>query len=284
MVYCSGLENLAGKAPETAETAELCGFGDAQDALFTERSEGGDGANVGTRPRLLDLFCCAGGAAMGYHQAGFDVVGVDIRPQPRYPFEFIQADCLGLDPAFVASFDAVHASPPCQAHTAMKTMPDARPHVDLIAQTRAMLRASGLPYVIENVPGAPLHNYFMLCGTMFGLGVADADLQRHRIFEMENPPLVAPMHCAHGRRAQRYWRTRTGRRPARTIGIYGEGCRDSRRKYDKTIPEFTVVDGREAMGCPWMTIAELCEALPPAYTRWIGKHLMRLLTVETIAA
>src|ERR1044072_2917632 len=108
------------------------------------------------KPRVLDLFCCAGGAAMGYHQAGFDVVGVDIKAQPRYPFEFIQADCLGLDPAFVASFDAIHATPPCQKHTAMKTMHNAREHPDLVPQTRAMLVASGLPWAMENVVGAPL--------------------------------------------------------------------------------------------------------------------------------
>lgn len=226
-----------------------------------------DGVSVRTlrrnpaRPRLLDLFCCAGGAGTGYHLAGFDVVGVDIAPRPRYPFEFIQADCLTLDPAFLASFDAIHASPPCQAHTAMKTMADARPHLDLIPQTRAMLIASGLPYVIENVVGAPLRAPFMLCGTMFGLGVKGAQLRRHRLFETNFTVAIPTLStaCQHG---------------GRTIGIYGEGCRDSRRKYDKTIPEFTVVDGREAMECPWMTIAELCEAIPPAYTKFIGERML----------
>lgn len=220
--------------------------------------------------RVLDLFCCAGGAGMGYHRAGFEVVGVDIRPQPRYPFEFIQADVLTLEPGFVASFDAVHASPPCQAHTSMRTMPDARVHVDLIPQTRAMLSASGLPYVIENVTGAPLLNPFMLCGSMFGLGVKGAQLRRHRLFETNFPAAVPMLETA-------------CRHSGRTIGIYGEGCRDSRRKYDKTIPEFTVVDGREAMECPWMTIAELCEAIPPAYTEWIGRQLMAYLSLPHAA-
>jgi DNA (cytosine-5)-methyltransferase 1 len=231
------------------------------------------------RPRLLDLFCCAGGAAMGYHQAGFEVVGVDIKPQPRYPFEFIQAD-ISVDPpenfaAWVRArgFEAIHASPPCQAHTSMKTMPDARRHVDLIPKTRAMLRASGLPYVIENVEGAraSLIKPFRLCGSMFGLGAKGAQLQRHRLFETNFSASIPMLDtaCHHA---------------GRTIGIYGEGCRDSRRKYDKSIPEFTVVDGREAMECPWMTIAELCEAIPPAYTRFIGEQLMAHLQSERIAA
>lgn len=219
---------------------------------------------AGGRLKLLDLFCCAGGAAMGYHQAGFEVVGVDIRPQPRYPFEFIQADCLALTPEFVASFDAIHASPPCQAHTAMKNMPDARPHLDLIPATRAMLEVSGKPYVIENVVGAPLLDPMRLCGSMFGLGAKGAQLRRHREFETNwfaVPPwaLNGPGGCQH---------------KAPTIGIYGEGCRDSRRKRDKSIPEFTVQDGREAMGMPWATLAEICEAIPPAYTRFIGEQLI----------
>jgi len=211
------------------------------------------------RPRILDLFCCAGGAGMGYHQAGFDVVGVDKVRRARYPFTFIQADVLDLTPEFVASFDAIHASPPCQAHTSMKTMPDAREHVDLIPQTRAMLRASGRPYVIENVVGARGHLVcpMLLCGSMFGLGAKGAQLQRHRLFETSFL-LMSPGRCAHA---------------SPTIGIYGEGCRDSRRKYDKSIPEFTVDDGREAMEMPWASIAELCEAIPPAYTRFIGRQL-----------
>lgn len=197
---------------------------------------------------------------MGYHQAGFEVVGVDRVRRDRYPFEFIQADVLDLTPEFVASFDAIHASPPCQAHTSMKTMPDARQHIDLIPQTRAILRASGRPYVIENVVGArkSLIAPTLLCGSMFGLGAKDAQLQRHRLFETSFL-LMSPGVCRHS---------------VPTIGIYGEGCRDSRRKHDKTIPEFTVVDGREAMEMPWASIAELCEAIPPAYTRYIGFHLM----------
>ena len=227
-----------------------------------------------SRPRLLDLFCCAGGAGMGYHQAGFHVIGVDINRQPRYPFEFIQADIM-IDPIenFVAwvramGFVAIHASPPCQAHTSMKTMPDARLHLDLIPDTRARLVATGLPYVIENVSGAPLNDPVKLCGSMFGLGAKGAQLRRHREFET-NWYLLSPGTCRHS---------------APTIGIYGEGCRDSRRKYDKTIPEFTVVDGRDAMGMPWASLAEICEAIPPAYTRFIGGQLLAQVEQQRIAA
>jgi DNA (cytosine-5)-methyltransferase 1 len=222
-----------------------------------------------TRPRLLDLFCCAGGASMGYHQAGFDVTGVDIVPRPRYPFEFVQADALTLDPVWVASFDAIAASPPCQFHTSMKTMHNAKEHLDLIEPTRALLVGSGVPWIMENVVGAPLKDPILLCGTMFGLGADGAEIQRHRLFETSFPILLHP-ECQHT--------------AAPTIGIYGKGCRDSRRRYDKTIPEFTVVQGRAAMGCDWMTTAELSQAIPPAYTQFLGRHLMDHLQAQRAAA
>ena len=146
-------------------------------------------ADIPACPRLLDLFCGAGGAAMGYHRAGFTVVGVDINPQRHYPFEFHQADALEFD---VSGFDAIHASPPCQAFTAYKRRPN---HVgdypDLIWPTRQKLIASGVPYVIENIPKAPLLNPITLCGSSFGL-----DVRRHRLFE-SNVPLLAPP-CDHG--------------------------------------------------------------------------------------
>jgi len=218
--------------------------------------------------RALDLFCCAGGAGMGLHRAGFEVVGVDIRPQPRYPFEFRQADALTFP---LDGFDFIWASPPCQAHTAMKTMHNAKEHIDLIPQTREKLKKSGLPYCIENVVGAPLIDPFMLCGTMFGLGVEDADLQRHRIFETSFGFALLP-ECNHGARATigvYGWHDRNRKR--RTIGIYGEGARDSRRKFDKGVPDFTADQGREAMGIDWMTLAELSQAIPPAYSEFIGR-------------
>jgi hypothetical protein len=144
------------------------------------------------RPRLLDLFCKAGGASMGYHRAGFEVVGVDMEPQPRYPFEFHQADALTFP---LGGFDVVAASPPCQIHTSLKPLAKATAkrmlnYLDLIPPTRERLIAWGGPYVIENVPGSTLRGHFVLCGSSFGLRV-----RRHRWFESNLPVLVPP--CAH---------------------------------------------------------------------------------------
>jgi DNA (cytosine-5)-methyltransferase 1 len=216
------------------------------------------------RPRLLDLFCGAGGAAMGYHRAGFDVVGVDIKPQPHYQFEFIQADALEfLRERLVDNlgwrFDAIHASPPCQAYTragALRT--NKRDHPELIRPTRELLKATGLPYVIENVPGAPLRNPVQLCNTGFfprGNGL-DWELQRHRLFEA-NFPLIG-VGCHHtslptisvvGHGATKATRTRLGRNPA-------------------------IAEKRRAMGIGWMNRDELSEAIPPCYTEWIGDQLL----------
>lgn len=224
--------------------------------------------------KALDLYCGAGGVSMGLHRAGFEVVGVDIRPQPRYPFTFIQADALN-PPVSLADFDFIWASPPCQAHTALKTMHNAKAHPDLIPATRAMLEASGKPWVMENVPGSPLKYSILLCGTMFGLGCEDAELRRHRLFETSSP-LLAPK-CQHGSRGVigLYGGHQRNRKRVRTIGVYGEGCRDSTRKHDKGHPDFNVEDGRRAMGIDWMTLAELCQAIPPAYSEFIAKELMR---------
>jgi hypothetical protein len=132
------------------------------------------------KPKILDLFCCAGGAGVGYWQVGFDVVGVDIRPQQSYPFPFIQADALTLDLEFVASFDAIHASPPCQAYSDLaKRNRNADDWPRLVEPVREMLRMTGRPYVIENVDGAPLLNAIVLCGTMF----PELRLLRHRLYE-----------------------------------------------------------------------------------------------------
>jgi DNA (cytosine-5)-methyltransferase 1 len=223
------------------------------------------------KPRALDLFCCAGGAGMGLHLAGFEVVGVDVRPQPRYPFTFHQADALTFP---LDGFDFIWASPPCQAHTAMKTMHNAKAHADLIPATRAKLAASGKPHAIENVVGAPLCNPVLLCGTMFGLGTKDAELRRHRLFETSHH-ILAP-ECQHGSRGVIgvYGGHLRNRKRVRTIGVYGEGCRDSRRKHDKAHPDFSVEDGRAAMGIDWMTLAELCQAIPPAFSRYIAEQMM----------
>jgi DNA (cytosine-5)-methyltransferase 1 len=227
------------------------------------------------KPRLLDLFCGAGGAAMGYYLAGFDVVGVDIKPQPRYPFEFHQADALTFP---LDGFDVIHASPPCQAHTAMRTMWNAKQHDDLVHATRDHIISAGVPYIIENVIGAPLRDAVMLCGTMFNLGCEDAELRRHRQFECSFPFLTP--RCRHGQRGASigvYGGHLRNRKRVRTIGVYGEGVRDSVRKHDRGVSDFNVIQGREAMQVDWMTLAELCQAIPPAYTRFIGEQALRIL-------
>ena len=211
--------------------------------------------------KVLDLFCGGGGAGMGYHQAGFEVTGVDLKPQTHYPLQFIQCDVLSLPPSFLRFFDLIHASPPCQAHTSMRTLHNARPHLDLIPQTRALLQASGVPYVIENVVGAPLIDPFMLCGTMFGLGAGGAELHRHRIFESSFP--VERLECRH-----------TG---APVIGIYGGHVRNRKRRagsHARGVADFTPDQGREAMGIDWMTLSDLSQAIPPAYTRYIAYQFL----------
>lgn len=220
------------------------------------------------RPIALDLFSGAGGVAYGLRKAGFCVLGVDIYRQRRYAgCRFVQADA--LNPPFdLSRFDLIWASPPCQPHTALKTMHNAKAHADLIPATRALLKASGVPYVIENVPGAPLEYSIMLCGTMFGLGVGDAELRRHRIFET-SMPMLSPA-CQHRKRA--------------VIGLYGGHQRNRKRKSngDKGISDFTIEDGRKAMGVDWMTLAELSQAIPPAYSLFIGKAALALIDEELL--
>lgn len=210
------------------------------------------------RLRAIDLFCGAGGAGAGLAAAGFDVLGVDLSPQPRYPFEFIQGDAIAFLEGDLQSFDLVWASPPCQAHTAMKTMHNAKPHIDLIQPTRERLQRAGVRYVIENVVGAPLIDPIVLCGTMFGLGVKDAELRRHRLFEA-NFPIPAPT-CRHGVR------------PA-TIGVYGGHIRNRKRRegsHARGVADFPIAAGQAAMGIDWMTLTEMSEAIPPAYSEFIG--------------
>jgi DNA (cytosine-5)-methyltransferase 1 len=226
------------------------------------------------RPRLLDLFCCAGGAAMGYHRAGFEVVGVDVAPQPNYPFQFIQAEALDWarhNLWFVLGFDAIHASPPCQGYSwAAKRWTEVE-RAYLIEPTRELLKATGLPYIIENVPGAPLENPFRLCGEMFGLNVI-----RHRNFET-NFPVLVPVHRPHRKPIQRLAKDGSGRTVQRssycTVAGHG-GESDS----------FRLEDWQTAMGIDWTTRDELTEAIPPAYTQFIGERLLAQLQVERIAA
>lgn len=230
------------------------------------------------KPRLLDLFSGSGGCATGYHRAGFDVVGVDIKPQKHYPFEFHQGDALTFP---TDGFDAIHASPPCQAHSALKTMHNARKgfHADLIPQTRQKLQESGLPWVIENVPGSTLsRGSVMLCGTMFGLGTGLSELRRHRWFETSFGILVP--ECSHRDRVIGVYgghgRDRKRIKPT-TIGVYGGGHGTSLHRASKGARNFTAAEQREAMGIDWMTVDELSQAIPPAYTEFIGKYLMNAL-------
>lgn len=203
------------------------------------------------RPRLLDLFCCAGGAAMGYHRAGFEVVGVDIEPQPNYPFKFHQADALEFAREYGHGFDAIHASPPCQAFTNAWKI-NRNVHPDLIAPVRGLLQASGKPYVIENVEGAPLHQPLMLCGGMFpGLRV-----YRHRLFEASFPA-APPVHPPHVAKLTKMGRPPRGGEFMHVVGNFS-GAEQA----------------RAAMGIPWMTRDELREAIPPAYTECVGVALM----------
>lgn len=227
----------------------------------------------------LDLFCGAGGVSMGLYRAGFDVVGIDIKPQRRYPFAFVQANAL-LSPVDLSGFDFIWASPPCQAHTALKTMHNAKAHPDLIPATREMLNASGRPWVMENVPGAAtLNPHLMLCGTMFGLGTGDAELRRHRLFELSFPlPALVPccQHYVRGLVCGVYGGHGRDRRRSATVGVYGDGNgRDYRRNPVRPVrdgtQQFSTAERAEAMGISWMSGDELSQAIPPAYSEFIGR-------------
>jgi len=218
-------------------------------------------AEANERPKLLDLFCCAGGAAKGYHEAGFDVTGVDIDPQPRYPYKFIQADALTLDAGFLASFDVIHASPPCQSYSTLAFRNgNADEWPRLVEEVRKMLQATGKPYVIENVEGAPLVNAITLCGTMFD----ELRVLRHRLFE-SNVKLVAPIHpkdhplvFTHDKRKNHYGKLDQNTSYVQVTG--GGNC--------------SVANAADALKINWMTKMELNEAIPPAYTRYIGLQLI----------
>lgn len=215
---------------------------------------------VNSEMRLLDLFCGAGGAAMGYHRAGFEIVGVDIAPQPHYPFVFVQADALEFAEAHGHEFDVIHASPPCQRYSVCTPKWARKNHPDLIAAIRHVLQATGRPYVIENVAGARhlLRNPIMLCGTMFGL-----PLWRHRWFEIWPEMMILTPPCAHD---------------CSPILVSGTTRRKSRGRI-----EYTIAEKQAAMGISWMTTAELDKAIPPAYTEYIGGWLIRKLALYNTA-
>lgn len=219
--------------------------------------------------RLLDLFCGAGGAAMGYYRAGFtEIVGIDIEPQPRYNDAFIQADAIDwLLSHDLGWFDFIHASPPCQRYSDLAYRNgNGAEHPDLIGPVRKLLADSGRPWVIENVEGAPLVNPIMLCGTMFpGLRVL-----RHRLFEASFP-IVQPAHpkhplvFTHDKRKAHYGRLN---QDTSFVQVTGGG-------------NATVANKRAAMGIDWMTGSELNEAIPPAYTKFIGEQFLAQVGVST---
>jgi len=215
------------------------------------------------RPRLLDLFCGAGGAAMGYHRAGFEVVGVDIKPQPHYPFEFHQGDALEYCREHGREFDAIHASPPCQAYSFVSTFNNVKSlHPELIEPTRSLLADTGKPYVIENVTGAPLVDPVVLCGLMFGLKV-----YRHRGFEC-SWFFMRPGHPQHRAKCTPL-KKRTKHKEGEFLTVTGHFA----------YPMKTV---EKAMGIDWMSRAEIPQAIPPAYTQFIGEHLMKYLQLPKI--
>jgi DNA (cytosine-5)-methyltransferase 1 len=233
------------------------------------------------RPLIVDAFCKAGGAGMGYHRAGFDVVGIDIEPQPRYPFEFIQGNVFDLLPQVVGWYRpvAIHGSPVCKVHSDLKAFA-AEHHTNQIPQTREMFEATGLPYVIENVEGAPLLDPVWLCGSMFGLGV-----QRHRGFELGRWKAAQPA-CRHAEQAaaspmylvKRYHSGHPVITPSPVIGVigvYGRG---------QGLGPGEVDLWRKAMGIDWMVRDELSQAIPPAYTEYIGAQILDHLGVGQVAA
>ena len=208
------------------------------------------------KPRLLDLFCGAGGCSVGYSRAGFDVVGVDLKPQPNYPYEFHQGDALALTPWVVENFDAIHASPPCQAFSLASTFhPGTQAkHDDLVDATRTLLERSGLPWVMENVEGSPLRRDLVLCGEMFGLRV-----HRHRVFETGGGfYALQPRHQPHLLEGALH-----------NCDIREGVARQVAGNYANH------EDASDAMGIDWMTRKELSQAIPPAYTEFIGEQLMQ---------
>jgi DNA (cytosine-5)-methyltransferase 1 len=221
------------------------------------------------RPRLLDLFCGAGGAAMGYDQAGYEVVGVDIEPQPHYPFTSVSDDAIdvlgdldSLDRDGLGTFDVIHASPPCQWGTAYKRRPNhVKESKNLVPQVRELLEGTGLLWVIEQPEAnrVALHKPVRLCGSSFGL-----DVRRHRCFESSEPLHV--LECQHSWQTPRFpsATNRTNLRRTVEVGVW-------------RIPLETQ---QAAMGIEWMTRKELSQAIPPAYTEFVGTQLMAHLKAK----
>jgi len=209
-----------------------------------------------TRPRLLDLFCGAGGAAMGYHRAGFDVTGVDIERQPHYPFTFHQADAMTYP---LKGFDVIHASPPCTDHTELFSARREAGTGWMLTATLERLAHERRPWVVENVPGAArlMPNAFTLCARGFGI----ERLRRHRLFASNIYMLVPPCACDGGK----------------ILGIYGDLSRNDRdvvhSKQKRNVRRAGVQSARDLLDCQWMDGPELSQAIPPAYTEYIGRQI-----------
>lgn len=216
-----------------------------------------------SRPRLLDLFCGAGGAAVGYDRAGFEVVGVDIVPQPNYPFEFWQDDAIALlaSPySPIGDFDAVHASPPCRDHTSLSKFRGIDGTGVQLAATLVLLQQLSIPWVVENVvgPNVTMGGYwFMLCGSSFGMRI-----RRHRRFG-SNLLMLAPS-CQH-------------REQGTPAGVYGKGGSTATSRGKPA----SVTQYAELMGMPWAKPREIAQAIPPVYTEWIGAHLLSAVDEST---
>lgn len=218
--------------------------------------------------KALDLFCGAGGATRGLQRAGFRVTGVDIVPQPRYCGDaFVRADALTVD---LSGYDFVWASPPCQRYSIANNIHGRTDHPDLVAIIRQRLVSARVPYIIENVAGAPLISPLTLCGLSFGLGV-----KRHRLFEANLLLLAPPCNGHTGDWVSVFGHTVLERSPA--IGRTAKGGPRFRRKH------LGVEKGREAMGIDWMTRGELAQAIPPAYSAFLGRQVMGALTKQEAA-
>ena len=221
--------------------------------------------------RALDLFCCAGGASMGLHRAGFEVVGVDIRPQPHYPFEFHQADALTFP---LEGFDFIWASPPCQGYTALRHAPGTKGAPLLIDAVRERMPALAL-WAIENVEEAAwaMRDPVLLCGSMFDLGAQGCRLQRHRLFEANFS--IPALGCSHDIRP--------------VIGVYGGHARRRAKSAGGRGTKDAWLGGHraaasEALGIDWMTLGEMSEAIPPAYSEYIGRAAIGHITALRSAA
>jgi DNA (cytosine-5)-methyltransferase 1 len=211
-----------------------------------------------SKPRLLDLYCGAGGSAMGYSRAGFEVVGIDHIPQPNYPFEFRQGDALSVDLFSAGTFHVIHASPPCQRY--IRGGLATGDHPDLLDETRDLLKLIGLPYIIENVPGAPMRADLMLCGSMFGLPI-----RRHRWFETNVPVSPFTLSCDHSKPV---------------VGVYGHPHGES-GAWKGMLPG-SLESWSEALGIDWMTAPELALAIPPAFTEFVGSAVLAALQQEAV--